>query len=56
MGFSKLLETQRISSKFPSQLEFGGEHLFGGIARGMFFVNISYIIQWIELINKINNI
>ena len=34
---AKISKLEWICSKFPSQLEFGGEHLFGGTARGVLF-------------------
>ena len=34
---AKISKLERIWSKFPSQLEFGGEQLFWGTARGVLF-------------------
>ena len=33
----KISKLESIFSKFPSQLEIGGEHLFWGTARGVLF-------------------
>ena len=35
----KISKLEWISSKFPSQLEFGGEHLFWGTAREVLFLD-----------------
>ena len=35
---AKISKLERIFSKFPSQLEFGGEHLFWGTAREVLFI------------------
>ena len=39
---AKISKLERIFSKSPSQLEFGGEHLFGGTAREVLFMVSSY--------------
>ena len=36
---TKISKLEWICSKSPSQLEFGGEQLFGGTARGVLFLN-----------------
>ena len=52
---AKISKLEWISSKFPSQLEFGGEHLFRGTAREVLFYSLFRFLSFFKCNNSLWN-